>query len=70
VAEVAVEEEEVAEEEEVGVEEVVVEDICIDLDAVTMEGGIDNLYCGVIGVHGLDGLLTGLYLVIVSVDVL
>jgi hypothetical protein len=50
-----------------GIEEVVeVEVICTDLDATIMEDGIDSLYCGVIGMLGLVGLLIGLYHVIVS----
>ena len=53
----------VAAEEEVAGEE---EDICTDLDAVIMEDGIDSLYCGVIGMLGLVGLLIGLYHVIAS----
>ena len=57
--------EEVVAEDEVGVE-AVVEDICTDLDVVIMEDGIDSLYCGVIGMLGLVGLLIGLYRVIVS----
>jgi hypothetical protein len=45
---------------------VVEEDICTDLDAAIMGDGIDSLYCGVIGMLGLVGLLIGLYHVIVS----
>jgi len=63
--------EEVVAEEEVGVavvaEEVgVAEDICIDLDGVITEDGIDDLYCGVTGMLGLACLLIGLYHVIAS----
>ena len=54
----------VAEVEVDGVEVVVVGDICTDLDAAIMEDGIDSLYCGVIGMLGLVGLLIGLYHVI------
>jgi hypothetical protein len=65
--EVVVAEVVVAVEDEVGMEEVVVEeDICTDLDVVIMEDGIDSLYCGVIGMLGLVGLLIGLYHVIAS----